>query len=91
VVVSRGSIRVNRSFVRKDVAMFSNLHFHLLSVSQFLEDDYEVCFKRGLSRVLDAKGDLVCQISSFGRVFRADFSHPVCSSRCLLASSSSMI
>jgi hypothetical protein len=27
----------------------------------------------GLSRVLDAKGDLVCLISPFGRVFRVDF------------------
>jgi hypothetical protein len=58
-VVSRGSVQVNEIFVLKDVALFSNLHFNLLSVSQLLEDDYEVRFKRGLSHVLDVKGDLV--------------------------------
>jgi hypothetical protein len=31
-VVSRGSVRVNESFVLKDVALVSNLHFILLSV-----------------------------------------------------------
>jgi hypothetical protein len=48
-VVSHGFIRVNRSFVLKDVALVSNLHFNLLSISQLLEYDYEVCFKKGLS------------------------------------------
>ena len=53
-VVSRGSVRVNESFVLKDVALVLNLHFNLLSVLQLLEDDYEVHFKRDLSHVLDA-------------------------------------
>jgi hypothetical protein len=57
---------VNESFILKDVALVSNLHFNMLSVSQLLEDDYEVRFKKGLSRVLDAHGDLICQISPFG-------------------------
>jgi hypothetical protein len=65
-VISRGSIRLNESFVLKDVALVSNLHFNQLSISQLLEDDYEVRFKKGLSRVLDARGDLVCQIFPFG-------------------------
>jgi hypothetical protein len=60
---------VIKSSVLKDVALVSNLHFNLLSVLQLLEDDYEVHFKRDLSRVLDAYGDLVCRISSFGQVF----------------------
>jgi hypothetical protein len=53
-VLSRGTIRVNESFVLKDVALVSNLHFNLLSVSQLLQDGFEVCFKTGLSRVLDS-------------------------------------
>jgi hypothetical protein len=53
-VVSRGSVRVNERFVLKDVALFLNLHFNLLSPSQLLEDDYEVLFKKGLFWVLDA-------------------------------------
>jgi hypothetical protein len=72
-VVSRGSVRVNKSFVLEGVALVSNLHFNLLSVSQLLEDDYEVRFKNGLSHILDAHGDLVSQISPFGRVFSVDF------------------
>jgi hypothetical protein len=62
-VVSRGIIRVNESFVLKDVAFISNAHFTLLSVSQLLEDDFKVSIKRGLSRVLDGKRDLVYRIS----------------------------
>jgi hypothetical protein len=38
-VVSRGTIRVNDSFILKDVALVSNLHFNLLSVLQLLDDD----------------------------------------------------
>jgi hypothetical protein len=53
--------------------LVSNLHFNLLSVSQLLKDDYEVRFKKGLSRVLDACGDLICQISPFGRVLMPIF------------------
>jgi hypothetical protein len=69
-VVSRGTIRVNESFILKDVALDSNMHFNLLSVSQLLEDDYEVRFKKGLSRVLDARGDLICQIFPFWSSFQ---------------------
>jgi transposase InsO family protein len=90
-VVSRGTIRVKESFILKDVALVSNLHFNLLLVSQLLEDDYEVRFKKGLSRVLDAHGDLICQFSPFGRVFSANFSHSSGPSRCLLVGSSSSL
>ena len=88
-VVSRGTSRVNKSFVLKDVALVSNLHFNLLSVSQLLGDGFEVRFKTGLSRVLDSQGNLVSLIVPFGRVFQADFSHSFGSSRCLVARSSS--
>jgi len=64
-VVSRGSIRMNESFILKVVALVSNLHFNLLSVSQLLEDDLEVHFKKNSSRVLDRQEDLVCRIFSF--------------------------
>jgi hypothetical protein len=59
---------VNESFVVKDVALVSNPHFNLLSISQLLEGDYEVRFKKGLSRVLDAQGDLLCRLSSLGLI-----------------------
>jgi hypothetical protein len=49
-----------------------------------------VRFKKGFSRVLDAQGDLVCQISPFGQVFSVDFSHSSSPSGFLLAGSSSL-
>ena len=48
-VLSRGTIWVNESFVLKEVALVSNLHFNLLLVSQLLQDSFEVCFKISLS------------------------------------------
>jgi hypothetical protein len=65
---------VNEKFVLKEVAKVDNLRFNLLSVSQLLNDGFEVCFKKGCSLVLDSQGDLVCRISPTGHVFRADFS-----------------
>jgi hypothetical protein len=57
---------VNDNFVLKDIALVSNVHFSLFLVLQLLEDDFEVRFKKGLSCVLDDKGDLICRISPFG-------------------------
>jgi hypothetical protein len=41
-VVFHGTTRVNESFVLKDVSLVSNLYFNLVSISQLLENDYEV-------------------------------------------------
>ena len=88
-VRSVGSIHVNDSFVLKNVAFVENLHYNLLSISQLLEDGFEVRFKRGCSRVLERQGELVCRISSFDRIFRADFSKSFGSARCLIANPAS--
>jgi hypothetical protein len=90
-VLSRGTIRVNDSFVLKDVVLVSNLYFNLLSILQLLEDEFEMCFKKGLSHVLDYQGNLVCQITLFGWVFWADFSQFFGFSQCLVARSSSKL
>ena len=90
-VLSRGSVRVNESFVLKEVVLVANLGFNLLSVSQLLRDGFEVRFKTDCSKVLDPQGNLVCEILSFGRVFRADFSRSLASARCLMAGSSSLL
>jgi hypothetical protein len=76
-VLSHGTIRVNESFVLKDVALVSNLHFNLLSVSQLLQDGFEVRFKTGLSRVLDSQGNLVCQIALLAVSFELNFLTPL--------------
>jgi len=57
---------------------------------QLLDDGYEVSFKRGFSRVLDSRGDFICNIVPLGRVFRIDFSGSSSStSHCLVTGQSS--
>ncbi|XP_066396045.1 uncharacterized protein [Miscanthus floridulus] len=55
------------------------------------KDDFEVCFKKGNSRVLDSAGNLVCKISPFRRIFKADFSKSFGETRCLVAHGSPLI
>jgi hypothetical protein len=63
--------------------------YNLLSVSQLLDEGFEVRFKNGSSRILDSQGELVCMIIPEGQIFRADVSTSFGPSRCLVASSSS--
>ena len=76
---------MNDSFVLKDVALLTNLHFNLLSVSQLLDEGLAVRFKKHASCILDSRGDLICNLLPYGRVFKADFSSSFGTSRCLLA------
>ena len=70
--------------------MVSNLGFNLLSVSQLLDEGFEVRFKEDCSRVLVSRGDLVCRFVPRDRVFLVDFSGtPFAPSCCLLAGPSS--
>jgi hypothetical protein len=55
------------------VSLVKSLGYNLLSVSQLLDEGFEVRFKMGCSRVLDSRGDLVCTIVPEGQIFRADF------------------
>ena len=85
-----GVVRVSDRFTLREVALVLNLGFNLLSISQLLDEGFEVRFKEGCSRVLDSRGDLVCRILPHNRVFLADFSGTSLGlSRCLLAGPSS--
>ena len=85
-----GAVRVSDRFTLREVALVSNLGFNLLSVSQLLDEGFEVRFKEGCSRVLDSRGDLVCQITPRDWVFLVDFyGTPLGPSHCLLAGPSS--
>lgn len=89
IVMAKGTVRVNDKFILKDVALVSKLKYNLLSVSQLIEENLEVSFKKHTCRVLDASGDLVFNISRLGKVFKADFNHSFSSNiRCLVASES---
>ena len=48
-VMAKGIVKVNDKFMFKDVALVKNLKFNLLSVSQMIDEDLEVCFKKGES------------------------------------------
>jgi hypothetical protein len=72
-VLSVGTVNVSDSMTLRRVSLVKSLGYNLLSVSQLLDEGFEVCFKMGYSRVLDSRGDLVCTIAPEGQIFRADF------------------
>ena len=69
-----GVVHVSDRFTLREVALVSNLGFNLLSVSQLLDEGFEVRFKEGCCRVLDSRGDLVCRILPHDWVFLVDSS-----------------
>jgi hypothetical protein len=84
-MLSVGTVKVSESMTPRCVSLVKSLGYNLLSISQLLDEGFEVCFKMGCSRVLDSRGDLVCTIVHEAQIFRADFSQCVGSSRCLVA------
>jgi hypothetical protein len=67
LVLSEGEIKVSDKITLKR-------GYNLLSVSQLLDEGFEVLFRPGGSRILDSRGDLVCLVVPEGQVFRANFS-----------------
>jgi hypothetical protein len=88
-VLSEGEIKVSDKVTLRRVALVQSLGFNLLSVSQFLDEGFQVLFRPGGSRILDSRGDLVCMVVLKGQVFRANFSQSSGVERCFLAGSSS--
>jgi hypothetical protein len=82
-------IKVNDHFTLNDVALVDKLRYNLLSVSQLIETDLDVLFRKSGSRVLDSSDNLVCGISRIGKVFQTDFSFVQSSVKCLISQSSS--
>jgi hypothetical protein len=73
-VLSEDEIKVSDKITLKSVALVQSLGYNLLSVSQLLDEVFEVLFRPGGSRILDSRGNLVCMVVPEGQVFRADFS-----------------
>ncbi|WVZ98226.1 hypothetical protein U9M48_043693 [Paspalum notatum var. saurae] len=71
-VLGVGSISLSAKLSLREVAFVRNLGFNLVSVSQLLDEGFEVRFKKGACCVLDAEEILVCSLLPFGRVFRVD-------------------
>jgi hypothetical protein len=61
-VLSEGEIKVSDKITFRHVALVQSLRYNLLSVSQLLDEGFEVLFRPGGSRILDSRGDLVCMV-----------------------------
>jgi hypothetical protein len=89
LVLSEGEIKVCDKITLRRVALVQTLGYNLLSVSQLLDERFDVLFRHGGSGILDSRGDLVCMVVPEGQVFRADFSQSSGVERYFLAGSSS--
>jgi hypothetical protein len=69
-VLSVGTVKVSECVTLRHVSLVKSLGYNLLSVSQLLDEGFEVCFKMGCSHVLDSRGDLVCTIVPEGQMSR---------------------
>jgi hypothetical protein len=65
-VLSEGAIKVSDKIALRRVALIQLLGYNLLSVSQLLDEGFEMLFRPGGSRILDSRGDLVCMVVSEG-------------------------
>ncbi|WVZ50425.1 hypothetical protein U9M48_001678 [Paspalum notatum var. saurae] len=69
-VMGVGSVLLSAKLSLREVAFVRNLGFNLVSVSQLLDEGFEVRFKKGACCVLDAEETLVCSLLPFGRWHR---------------------
>jgi hypothetical protein len=60
------------------------LRYNLLFVSQLVDADLSVLFRKSDSHVLDSFGKRVCGISRIGNIFQVDFSFAQSSLRRLI-------
>jgi hypothetical protein len=80
-------IKVNDYFTLNDVALVDKLRYNPLSVSQLIDADLDVIFRKSGSQVLDSFGKLVRGISHIGKVFQADFLFAQSFVKCLISQS----
>jgi hypothetical protein len=73
-VLGTNVVKVNDHFTLNDVTLVDRLRYNLFSVSQLMDADLHVLFRKSDLRVLDSTGNLVCRVSRIGNVFHADFS-----------------
>jgi hypothetical protein len=69
-VLSDGEIKVSDKITLKRVALVQSLGYNLLSMSDLLDEGFEVLFRPGGSRILDSRGDLVCMFVPEGPIRR---------------------
>jgi hypothetical protein len=69
-VLGTDAIKVNDCFTLNDVALVDRLRYNLLSVSQLVDADLSVLFRKSDSHVLDSSSKHVCGISRIRNVFK---------------------
>jgi hypothetical protein len=89
IILLEGEIKVSDKITLRRVALVQSLGYNLLSVSQLLDEGFEVLFQPDGSRILDSRGDHVSMVVPEGQLFRAEFSQSSGVERCFLAGSSS--
>jgi hypothetical protein len=72
-VLSEGEIKFCDKITLRRVALVQWLGYHLLSVSQLLDEGFEVLFRPGGSQIVDSRGDLVCMVVPEGQVLTPKF------------------
>ncbi|WVZ84368.1 LOW QUALITY PROTEIN: hypothetical protein U9M48_031407, partial [Paspalum notatum var. saurae] len=90
-VMGVSSVSLSAKLSLREVAFVRNLGFNLVSISQLLDEGFEVRFKKGACCVLDALETLVCSLLPFGQVFMVDLTSVSGPARCLVASPSADI
>jgi hypothetical protein len=90
-VLGTDIIKVNNHFTLKGVTLVEKLRYNMLSISQLVDTDLVVLFRKYGSKVLDSHGDLVCGISRIRNIFQDDFSFAQSSMKCLISQSSSKL
>ncbi|WVZ75905.1 LOW QUALITY PROTEIN: hypothetical protein U9M48_023924 [Paspalum notatum var. saurae] len=90
-VLGVGSVSLSAKLSLREVAFVQNLGFNLVSISQLLDEGFEVRFKKGACCILDAEETLICSLLPFGQVFRVDLTCVSGPRRCLVASPSADI
>jgi hypothetical protein len=88
-MLGTGIIKVNDFFTFNDVSLVDKLRHNLLSISQLVDANLDVVFRKSGSQVLDSSSSLVCGISRIGKVFQDDFSFAQFFVKCLISQSSS--
>ncbi|WVZ90696.1 LOW QUALITY PROTEIN: hypothetical protein U9M48_036977 [Paspalum notatum var. saurae] len=84
-VLGVGFVSLSAKLSLREVSFVWNLGFNWVSVSQLLDEGFEVHFKKGACCVLGAEEALVCSLLPFGQAFRVDLTSVSGSTRCLVA------
>jgi hypothetical protein len=72
-------------FTLNGVSLVDKLGYNLLSLSQIVDADLDVLFRKSSSQVLNSSSRLACGISRIGKVFQADFSFSQSFIKCLIS------